>query len=652
MKQVDLWEVTTAFEALQAAWLRVEKNEGSQGGDGVTRSEFRADQFARLNQLRAELLSGTYRTRPFRKVSVPKKKPGYRILTIPTIRDRIVHGSIATALTPVLVPEFEESSFAYRPGRGVAQAVARIETWRDSGYGVVIEADIVRFFDNIQHDLLREKLSGILAGRPGAEPLQRLLAQILQDQAQALGTPGIGLVQGSPLSPLLANLYLDALDEEMDHKGVKLVRFADDFVILCRTEQKAQKAMAHCAKVLADHGLRLHEDGTRIVSFDKGFDFIGNLFVRTLAVKTKTDDQTAPRQKVVKSEVTDDGVIKLDAESSFDQGHRVLYVIDPRHRLTARNKSISVLREDETEVIAIPRNRVGRIEIGEDVGFDKRLIDIAVEADVEMALIDRYGQTRGTVFGRGRRSAGLQLAQAQAVLNPAFRLEIARRIVDSRIKNQRTQLSRLNRTKKLESVRKALVVMKRKLRQLDAVANVDGLLGIEGAATADFYAAYGDLVSTGKFKRSRPGRDPVNATLNYLTGILERDVRAAAQSTGLNLGFAFLHGTQNRHDGLVFDLMEPFRAPLVEGLTAFLFNSRRLRQELFDEEGSGAIHISSTGRSAIIEGYETAVAKRVNAPDRTQKFTWRKMMLHQSRSLVRAIETDGPVAFAPYEMEA
>lgn len=356
-------------------------NEGSHGGDGVRLGGFRRDLYANLTEFRAELLAGTYRTGPFRQVSIPKKKPGYRILTIPSIRDPLLHTSIAAALSPILEATFEDGSFAYRPNRGVQRAVERIDHWRKRGYDVVIEADIVKYFDNVDHEILNDKIKAVLAPLPGAAPVIALIAQLIEEQGKALSTPGKGIAQGSPLSPLLANLYLDALDEEIEDQGVKIVRFADDFVILCKSTAKAAKVVKHAVEVLAAHDLRLHEDGTRIVSFDQGFDFIGYLFLRTLALKQKADPDTLAVHKPVKSTVTDEGVIVLDDEGSrFDPGLRVLYVVDPNHRLQIRNRSFSVRREEGTELISIPQRRVGRIEVGPGVGFDQGAIVLAVDA--------------------------------------------------------------------------------------------------------------------------------------------------------------------------------------------------------------------------------------------------------------------------------
>lgn len=652
----DLWRRLASHEALVAAWHRVSSNEGSAGGDGISLRDFSVDLYANLTQLRAELLGGTYRTSAFRRVSVPKKKPGYRILSIPSVRDRVVHTCIATALTPILEPLFEDGSFGYRPNRGVVDAVGRIEAWHKRGYDVVIEADIVSYFDNVDQEILLSKLRSCIQALPGSAPVLALVETLLRDQAKALGTPGQGIVQGSPLSPLLANLYLDALDEEIDAQGVKIVRYADDFVILCKSQRKAEKVLARAIQVLKEHGLRLHEDGTRIVNFEKGFDFIGYLFLRSLALKKAQDPSQPARPKPVKSAVTDEGIIELDDEGArFDPGKRVLYLVDQSHCLKIRNRSFSVRREDDSELIAIPYRRVGRIEIGPGVAFGRPVIDLAVEAGVGLALVDGYGQRKAEVAAAPAKRAGTHFSQAKAVLSRERCVAIARKLVDARIRNQRTQLMRLNRTRDRAAVGAVLDDMMRGLRKLPNQSTINELRGIEGTVTKAYWPALGALLDDGAesaFVRSRPARDPLNSAINYMTAILERDIRAAILAVGLHTGFAFLHGCRDRHDGLVYDLMEPFRAPLTEGLPVYLFNARRLRREMFAEDAAGRIEISPDGRKAIIQGYETAVARRVNQPDRQGKLAWRAMMGHQAQTLVHAVLEEDPDRFSAYLMEA
>ncbi len=652
----DLWERVTAHHALSVAFAKVAANRGSAGGDGLSISDFNADLFQHLTQLRVDLLSGSYRSGLFRKVAVPKKKPGYRVLTIPTIRDRVVHTSIATTLTPILEPVFEDCSFAYRPGRGVVHAVERIERWRRSGYDVVIEADIVSYFDNIDHEILLQKLERYIEPLAGGHTLLILISKLLKDQAVALKTPLKGIVQGSPLSPILANLYLDALDEEIEDQGVKLVRYADDFVILCKSVKKAKKVLQHCVAVLEAHNLRLHDEGTRIVSFDKGFDFVGYLFVKSLALKEKSGPKKVGKAKQMKSNVNDEGVIEFEASNShYDPGKRVLYLIDPDLSLKVRNRSFSVQREDDSELIALPYRRIGRIELGPSVYFDRKIVDLAIDTKIEIALIDGFGQTKGFVSHNQGRYSKRQFQQAKNIINEDFRVSIAKRIVEARIHNQRTQLMRLNRERDYESVDIALKKMKHNQRKIEQQKTVHQLRGIEGSSTAIYWIALGALIDENrpnKFKRQRPANDPFNSVLNYFTAILERDIRAAIHHSNLHVGFAYLHESRDHHHGLVYDLMEPFRAPLAEGAMVFLFNARRLKNEMFSTSSHGEVLISSEGRQAIITNYERAVAKRVNRPDKKGKLSWRAMMKFQVQSLTRAIEKENSNIFSPYIMEA
>lgn len=653
----DIWKTTVSMDSLQAAWYRVSSNRGTSGGDGVHIGEFQSHLFEHLNQLRADLLSGNYRTSPFKRVQIPKKHRGFRTLMIPSLRDRILHTSMATTLTPILEPHFEDSSFAYRPNRGVTQAVARIEAWRNRGFNTVIEADIVNYFDNIQHHLLIEKLSDIICELPGAPTFSALVKLILISQADALGQPEKGLVQGSPLSPILANLYLDALDEEIEQQNVKIVRFADDFVILCKSQKKAKRVLEHCAEVLNAHGLSLHQDGTRIANFDKGFDFIGHLFVRTLSLKSTPSVRQTSKPSESEIVTTDEGIIKLGNDtSSYDPGQRVLYLADTDHSLTTRNLGFSVHAVGRGEVISLPAHRVGRVELGPSIQIDRSAIDLALNTGTQISFVSDIGNTKGFALSNLDERAGVQFDQAKAIsTNEGLRLQIAAKMVGARISNQRTQLMRLARKKEDIDISHVLTHLKRSYKRLPSCSSIDELLGLEGAGTALYWSALSKLVdgqTSDQFKRSRPAKDPLNASINYLTGILERDIRAAIQASHLHIGFAFLHGTRDRHQGLVFDLMEPFRAPLTEGLPVYLFNAKRLRSEMFNEDTLGRMNISADGRQAIIKGYETAVARRVNRPDGKGKLAWRAMMIWQARTLVKAISEQQSSLFHPYLMEA
>jgi CRISPR-associated protein Cas1 len=306
-------------------------------------------------------------------------------------------------------------------------------------------------------------------------------------------------------------------------------------------------------------------------------------------------------------------------------------------------------------LIAIPLARIGRIEVGPAVAFSRGVIDLALEARVDLALLDGHGQTRGYVATASGRRAGLLVAQAGCCLDRHLALLLARKVVDARMRNQRCQLNRLNRTRNSTAVATALESMARNLRKVDSAESVEALRGIEGASTAAYWPALGQLLEPplpGPLKRSRPAGDGVNASINYLTGVLERDVRASVQAASLHPGIACLHGSRDDHDGLVYDLMEPFRAPLTEGLVVYLINARRVRPEMISVEEDGQVGLSADARKALILGYETAVARRVNRPGGGGKLAWRSMMRFQAQRLAEAFRARDPALFQPYLMEA
>lgn len=298
--ETDIWENLTDYFSLKQAWNKVEKNKGSSGGERVTLRAFARNLAVSLREISDNVREGEWQHGPCRRVDIPKKKGGFRRLFIPPIADRVLHAALAEALTPILEPHFEQSSFAYREGKSVQKAVRQIDIWRTAGYQHVIEADIVSYFDNVQHPLLLRKLKIYITDLVGGKEVLSLVKDLLAHFATELDTPGRGLVQGSPLSPLLANLYLDALDERIEAKGVKIVRFADDFVILCKSEVGAEKALEKAQQILVEHGLECHERGTGPANFADGFEFLGHLFLRSLIVKQSPKHHRrscCPRQK-------------------------------------------------------------------------------------------------------------------------------------------------------------------------------------------------------------------------------------------------------------------------------------------------------------------------------------------------------------------
>jgi RNA-directed DNA polymerase len=261
---------------LFAAFQQVATNDGAPGVDHVSVAEFGQQIPENIWELSDSLKSDTYRPQAIRRVHIPK--PGTnetRPLGIPTVRDRIVQAAIVNVLEPIFERDFAEHSYGFRPGRGCKDALRRVDQLLRAGYVHVIDADLKAYFDSIPHDQLLAQLQlKISDGRVLSLIESFLTAGILDDGDERI--PDAGAPQGAVLSPLLSNVYLDPLDHLVADSGFEMVRYADDFVVLCRTREDADAALSVIQTWVANAGLTLHPTKTRIVdSRVESFAFLG-----------------------------------------------------------------------------------------------------------------------------------------------------------------------------------------------------------------------------------------------------------------------------------------------------------------------------------------------------------------------------------------
>ena len=259
------FDAVFAPEALRAAWRRARANSGAPGGDGVSLERFAQDADSRLDALRADAAGGRYRPGPLRAAVIPKPRGGRRLLRIPCVRDRVAQTACQTFLMARLDVEMSNLGFAYRPSRSVAKALDRARSFARRRPWIV-DADIDGFFDAVPHALVFAELP-----RWVDDPrLRELVAMWVRGFGGARG-----LAQGSPISPLLANLHLDPLDRKVAAAGLPMVRYADDFLVFARGEPECAHALATVEAALRRRGLRLSRAKTRTCRIGPGVVFLG-----------------------------------------------------------------------------------------------------------------------------------------------------------------------------------------------------------------------------------------------------------------------------------------------------------------------------------------------------------------------------------------
>jgi RNA-directed DNA polymerase len=274
-----LYDKVTSRTNLGISAMKVVDKGGASGVDKQTVQEFWADHCGNLDTLEQELTSQSYRPAPVRRVEIPK--PGSketRPLGIPTVRDRVVQTALVHVLEPIFDHTFHPHSFGFRHGRGCHDALRCVEQWLDEGYVYVVDADLKGYFDTIPKDRLLELVKQKVSDSAVIALVKKYLDQAIMSEL-GTWTPEKGVPQGAVLSPMLSNLYLNPLDHLMNERGFRMVRYADDFVVLCKSQEEAEAALNVIREWVESVGLVLHPEKTHIVdSREKSFAFLGYSF--------------------------------------------------------------------------------------------------------------------------------------------------------------------------------------------------------------------------------------------------------------------------------------------------------------------------------------------------------------------------------------
>jgi len=280
-KWFSLMDKVYSERNLRTAFQEVAANDGAAGVDHVTIEDFEAHRMPNLRQLSESLRNGSYEPQTIRRCWIPKSgSREMRPLGIPTVRDRVTQAALRHVLEPIFERDFAEHSYGFRPGRGCKDALRRVNELLQAGHVYAVDADLKSYFDTIPHASLLARVREKVSDGRVLHLIEAYLKAGIMDGPDEY-TPEQGSPQGAVISPMLSNIYLNPLDHHMAEQGFEMVRYADDFVVLCRTPEEAERALAVIRQWVQDNGLVLHPTKTRIVDErTDGFDFLGYHFNR------------------------------------------------------------------------------------------------------------------------------------------------------------------------------------------------------------------------------------------------------------------------------------------------------------------------------------------------------------------------------------
>ncbi|GAX45325.1 hypothetical protein NIES4075_63460 [Tolypothrix sp. NIES-4075] len=651
------------FELLNAAWFQVRAGTKSAGVDGISLDLFESVAAEQLRNIEYQLHHETYTASPAKGFYVPKKNGDKRLIGIPTVRDRIVQRLLLEELYFPLEDTFLDCSYAYRPGRNIQQAVQHLYGYYQLQPKWVIKADIAEFFDNLCWALLLTALEDL--------QLEPIVLQLLEGQLKSgiviVGKPvypGKGVLQGGVLSGALANLYLTSFDRKCLSHGINLVRYGDDFAIACNSFHEANRILDKITTWLGELYLQLQPEKTQIYAPDDEFIFLGYRFKKGEVYAPPPpapvrrgewviNDSGTPyfrtKPRPIKPVSRPPKACSIDKPSKYPTAPishlwqdfmTTLYVTDQGAYLSVKNQQFQVYYQGELR-IKVPATRVSNIVLFGCCNVSHGAVSYALRRRIPIMYLSQKGRYFGRLQTEGNAKVEYLMRQVICSQNPEFTRKQAENIVWAKLHNSRALLLKFNRRRPSKMASSAVELIADLMDKLPQAESMDALRGYEGKAATLYFQALGSLF-TGVFefdrRTKRPPTDPINSLMSLGYTLLSQNVFSFVETVGLHTHFGNLHVPRDNHPALVSDLMEEFRAQLVDSLVAYVVNSKILTLEDFTApDEKGGVYLQPHALKKFLKHWEEKLQSELTHPHTGYQVSFRRCVELQVREYVACL---------------
>ena len=514
-----------------------------------------------------------------------------RSVSILNIKDKFISKLLLEVLEKYIAPNFSENSYAYQKGKGTTQAILKIKKLVEEGNEIVGKIDIKDYFDTINHEKLLKMMQDVKIERRVIELINKFI-KCKVDYQYSTYTKTQGIIQGSPLSAILSNIYLDSFDKELDKLNIKYIRYCDDINIFGKDKKEVYSTIKFIEKRLKEqYLLNINHNKTEItnVFYTKflGYKLIKNKFGVEI-VKISKEVQYTNRWRT----------------NSLEKINNEYHIVNEG---ILSQSDYTILFENKNKKVYIPIEATKILNIYSNIIINSNFFNLMNSKNIIVNLFDKHNRYIGKFIPNNtRKSCLLLLKQVEIYNDYNKRMNMAKDILSSEIYNLKSNLKYYNRRYN-HDIKEKIKLIEKAEKEINLIKEHEKLLLCEARIKGIYYSCFNEILQNEKFKfikrSKRPPQDPINALISFGNTLLYNYIAKEIYKTKLDIRIAYLHSSNNRYESLNLDLADIFKPIIVDKIIFKLINKKIINDRLHFENINGGVYLTGEGKNIVINEF-------------------------------------------------
>ena len=541
--------------------------------------------------IRQEIENNKYQPENIILKEIINYKGKRRLVSILNIKDKFISKLLLEVLEKYIAPNFSENSFAYQKGKGTTQAILKIKKLVEEGNEIVGKIDIKDYFDTINHEKLLKMMQDVKIERRVIELINKFI-KCKVDYQYSTYTKTQGIIQGSPLSAILSNIYLDSFDKELDKLNIKYIRYCDDINIFGKDKKEVYSTIKFIEKRLKEqYLLNINHNKTEItnVFYTKflGYKLIKNKFGVEI-VKISKEVQYTNRWRT----------------NSLEKINNEYHIVNEG---ILSQSDYTILFENKNKKVYIPIEATKILNIYSNIIINSNFFNLMNSKDIIVNLFDKHNRYIGKFIPNNtRKSCLLLLKQVEIYNDYNKRMNMAKDILSSEIYNLKSNLKYYNRRYN-HDIKEKIKLIEKAEKEINLIKEHEKLLLCEARIKGIYYSCFNEILQNEKFKfikrSKRPPQDPINALISFGNTLLYNYIAKEIYKTKLDIRIAYLHSSNNRYESLNLDLADIFKPIIVDKIIFKLINKKIINDRLHFENINGGGYLTGEGKNIVINEF-------------------------------------------------